>query len=400
MKNIVIVTHNIGFGGVQRVVKNLLDGFCSDHRIALVLFERKLIEFALPEDVAVEYLVEWKFDYDALMAQDKEEILAFGRELFIFRINSMCGVLWRLQPDIVISHEDYDNLVVMESLARLRLKIPVILVSHIFLESYKGKLIHLMDWGFYESGIKKHYKNARVVAVTSGIATGLKALGVESTVIENGVNIAEAEVRGGEPLEMIKLETAPFILCIGRIEFSQKGQDDLLKAYAKIAERFPHKLLFVGEGKDKARLELLAAELGLRGERIEILGFQKNPFAFMRNASLVAFPSYFEGFPNTILEALAVGAAIVSYDFEPSAKELSESGKYFPLVKRGDIEGLAKKIEEILGDAITLESWKRLSKKRAEMYGLEVMIKKWGEVIGEMEKFAQIRQGKICNQLQ
>ncbi len=403
----------MSFGGVQRVVKNLIDGFCGEYGITLVLFEKKPIEFALPANVQVEYLAERRFDYGALMARSEAEILTFGRELFAFRVESLCAVLERLQPDILLSHEDYDNLVTMESLARLGLKTPAILTSHIFLESYKAKPIHLMDWAFYESGIKKHYKNAQVVAVSSGVGAGLHALGIASTIIPNGVNIAEAKERAkegiavqfqnsssqqelphdgcpetsyfdpsGQIVSSSCFETAyePYILCIGRIEFSQKGQDDLFKAYAKIAERIPHKLLFVGEGKDKAKLESLVAESGLN-EQVEILGFQKNPFAFMKHAALVAFPSYFEGLPNTILEALAVGAAIVSYDFEPSAREISEDGRYFPLIPRGDVDGLAEKLEAILSDAATLESWRSLSKERAEAYGLESMLGKWREMI-------------------
>jgi len=377
VKKIAIVTHNMSFGGVQRVVKNLLFTFKKDFEIVLILFEQKKIAFPLPENIKILYLEEKKFDYQNLIKQDQASIITFGEELFNFRVDSLCEILNYLELDLIISHEDYDNLIVKESLEKLGLKTKTILTSHLFLDSYKDKLIHLLPWSFYENGIKKHYKNSTVVSVSSGVTSGLKELEVDAITIENGVDISEAIAKADEPLE---IEITPFILCIGRIEFAQKGQDDLLKAYAKIAGSIPQKLLFVGEGKDKAKLEALVAESGLN-ERVEILGFQSNPFVFMKHADLVAFPSYFEGLPNTILEALAVGAAIVSYDFEPSAKEISASGRYFPLVKRGDIEGLAEEMAAILGDAETLESWRGLAKERAEAYGLEAMIGKWSGVI-------------------
>ncbi len=367
----------MSFGGVQRVVKNQLDSFAKDFEITLTLFEKKPIEFSLPKNIAIYYLDERKFDYPALMKKNTEGICAFGKELFDFRVDSLCKILDGLEFDVVLSHEDYDNLITLSALQKSGKQCKTIVTSHVFLENYREKLIHLLDFEFYKEWIQKLYTKATVVAVSSGVSENLKELGIESTVIENGVNIVEVQ----EKAQADSQKTFDsYILCIGRIEFVQKGQDDLLKAYAKIAEKIPYKLLFVGEGKDREKLEAMINELNLQ-ERVEILGFQKNPFLFMKHATLVAFPSYFEGLPNTILEALAVGAPIVSYDFEPSAKELSENGKYFPLIPRGDIDGLSEEIEELLSDSEKFQSLSQLSKERAEKYSLDSMIEKWRKII-------------------
>ena len=376
LQKLAIITHNMSFGGVQRVVKNLIDSFCDKFQIALILFENKHIEYELPENIEILTLKEREFDYQNLIKQDKKIVTNFGEELFRFRVDCLCEILDFIKPHTVLSHEDYNNLITAEALDRVDFHGKSIFVSHVFMENYRDKLIHLLDFEFYKRWIKQHYKNRKIVAVSRGVSKDLQDLGIESTIIENGVNIKEVTKKS-------KTESIPnscYILCIGRIEFAQKGQDDLLRAYARIKDEISHTLLFVGEGKDSDKLKNLVTELNLN-DKVEMLGFQKNPFVFMKNATMVIFPSYYEGLPNTILEALALGIPILSYDFEPSSLELSDDGVYFELVKKGDIESLSNKIKEILNNKERLENLSKLSKARAASYSLQKMIKKWESIL-------------------
>jgi len=375
MKKLAIITHNMSFGGVQRVIKNHIDYFNELFEISLVLFEKKEINFNLPVSVKIIYLDQKVFDYQNLISKHKKEILTFGKKLFSFRVNSMINILSTNIFDTIISHEDYNNIVTLKAMKKLNYSTNLIVTSHIFQNSYKNSLIHLCDEYFYKKNQKKYYRNHKVVTVSSGVNSDFKKYGITTVVIDNGVNIKEAKEKSNK-----KCKEQNFILCIGRIEFIQKGQNDLLKAFNKIKDKIDQNLLFIGEGKDKDKLEKMIDKYKIQ-DRVRILSFVKNPFKYMANAKIVIFPSYYEGLPNTILEALAVEAAIISYNFKPSSKEISNNGKFFPLVQRGNIGQLSKKIENVLKNKKLKLKMMELSKKRAQDYDIKIMISKWLEII-------------------
>jgi len=79
-----------------------------------------------------------------------------------------------------------------------------------------------------------------------------------------------------------------------------KRQDILLKAYKQA--NVPFKLILLGEGEDKAKLEALVNELGL-GSKVIFQGYTDNPFAWLKHAKLFVFSSAFEGFGRVLAEA-------------------------------------------------------------------------------------------------
>lgn len=375
MKTLAIITHNMSFGGVQRVVKNHIEYFKDNYKITLILFEKK-IDFKLPEEIEIIFLDERVFDYKKLIQENKNTIVSFGKELFDFRVNSLVSILKDKQFDTIISHEDYNNLITTKTVELLNYKTNLILTSHIQQDSYKRNLIHLLDADFYYQSIPIYYRNYKIITVSKGVHDYFyNNYNLETYCIENGVNIKEARKQAEE-----ECQEKNFILCIGRIEFVQKGQDDLLKAFKLISKETDVPLLFIGDGKDKEKLEKMILEFNLMNQ-VKILTFEKNPFKYMKNARVVAFPSYYEGLPNTILESLAVSAALVSYDFEPSSNELSKDGYYFPLVKRGDIHTLGSKLLEVITNNSLEEKMRLLSFERAMDYSLDNMLNKWNIVI-------------------
>ena len=104
-----------------------------------------------------------------------------------------------------------------------------------------------------------------------------------------------------------------FIACMGRLHL-QKGFDILLKVMPRILERYPeHSLVILGEGPERKSLEDLADSLGIR-ERVLMPGFYEKPQDVLSFASLFVFPSRFEGFPNALVEAMALGLPVISFD--------------------------------------------------------------------------------------
>lgn len=99
-----------------------------------------------------------------------------------------------------------------------------------------------------------------------------------------------------------------YILAAGRL-VKVKGFDTLIRAYA--ASGIPQKLVIAGEGPDRDALTALAEECGVAG-RVVLPGFASNPYPLMRGADFFVLSSISEGFPNAMVEAMALGIPIVA----------------------------------------------------------------------------------------
>ena len=193
-----------------------------------------------------------------------------------------------------------------------------------------------------------------VVAVSRGVADGLaRTLEVDAVgvhVIPNPVPLAEiarlsqAEAshpwfREGEP---------PVVLSVMR-ESPQKDPGTLIDAFARVRRGRAARLAFLGAFSQHYREELRAraARLGV-AEDLAFLGFDENPWCFMRRAGVVALSSRWEGLPLTLIEAMACGTPVVSTDAPYGPREILEDGKWGALVPVGDAAALAGALEETL----------------------------------------------------
>jgi len=107
MKKIVLLTQNLDVGGVQKVVSNLLEFFKNSYNIVLILVEdNKKTFFQVPQNIDIITMKYKKLDITKKKA---------GEDIFTFRINELTNILEKEQPEIVISFEDYNNLILLSS---------------------------------------------------------------------------------------------------------------------------------------------------------------------------------------------------------------------------------------------------------------------------------------------
>jgi len=195
------------------------------------------------------------------------------------------------------------------------------------------------------------------------------------------------------------------ILHVGRFT-KDKGQYHLIRAFSKIQKALPDsKLILLGEGELLHAAETLADDLGLR-EKVHFLGFQANPFKFMSRALVLAFPSIWEGFGITLIEALCCKAAIVSADCKSGPREILSPGTDFNLVaqtiekaeygilvppfdgKFREADAPLTREESILAEALLMllqdsslrQGYKDCGLARVEEFRADRVIKKWIDV--------------------
>lgn len=137
----------------------------------------------------------------------------------------------------------------------------------------------------------------------------------------------------------------PVILGVGRL-VPQKDMATLVRAFARLRQRRPARLLVLGDGPERGMLEALARELGVAAD-VRMPGFCANPFPAMRKANAFVLSSRWEGLPGALVEAMALGCPVASTDY-PGARYMLEDGRLGPLTPPGDPDALAAALEGLL----------------------------------------------------
>ncbi len=200
---------------------------------------------------------------------------------------------------------------------------------------------------------RRWYRMAdRIVANSEGVADDVVALaGADRdtvAVIRNPVVSPEIEQRAAEPVDHPWLNDhgGPVILGAGRFGRA-KDFETLIRAFARLRGRRPVRLMLLGRGRLEGALRRLATELGVADD-VAFPGFVENPYAYMARARVFALSSRWEGSPNVLAEALAVGTPVVATDCRSGPREILQSGRYGPLVPVGDAEALADALANTL----------------------------------------------------
>lgn len=322
MKKIVFLTQNLKCGGVQKSVTTLANFLKNKYEIIIVLLESNKEYFYETRDIKI-IEVETK-----IIDINKENI---GIELYSYRINELNKILKKVSPNVVISYEDYHNLILLNSEYKCK---KIVSVRNSIFNLYNGdEKIHLLDSDFYFNNIKSKYSKAdKVITVSKYIENELKQLASldNITTIYNGIT-NESFVNKKTIFEK------PYILNVARIN-KRKGHLDLIKAFDLIKDYIPHDLIIIGDGIERKKVEVLISELKLTS-RIKLLG-TKNPKKYIDGCDLFVFPSKSEGFSNSILEVMSAKKNIVAYEYN-GAKEILPKEN---LIDINDINALANKI--------------------------------------------------------
>ena len=191
-----------------------------------------------------------------------------------------------------------------------------------------------------------------IVAVSQGVAdevSELSGLAMDKiTVIKNPTITPELyEQAGAESADpWLTPGQPPLILGIGGLR-RQKDFPTLMRAFALVKRKQACRLMILGQGNKETMLQQLAQELDL-GDDFRLAGFVDNPYVYLKWASLFVLSSLWEGSPNVLTEALALGTPSVSTDCPSGPFEITRAGEVAPLVSVGDVEGLAEAMLQTL----------------------------------------------------
>lgn len=327
MGHVAVFLTSMGIGGAQRVAFNICSGLVENgHSVDLVLVEAEgdLLE-DLPPEVSVVGLDASRVTTSVLPlrryleAREPDVLYAMMTEINIAAV--VARRLSRVDTRLVISEHNTPSASAEGPKDRLALRL---------------------------AGLAYPYAD-QTVAVSEGVREDLLRFVDldEVTVIHNPVDVEQIRRRAEEPIDhdWFADPSVEVVLSAGR-HVPQKGFDMLLDAFASL-EADDARLILLGEGEERASLRRLAGELGV-GDRVEFPGFVDNPFKYMGRADAFVLSSWYEGFGNVLIEAMATGCPVVSTDCPSGPSEILEGGTYGPLVPVRDPERMAAAIDEVL----------------------------------------------------
>lgn len=214
------------------------------------------------------------------------------------------------------------------------------------------------------------YQGKDLIAVSEGIKEDLDKMGIgynSCKVIYNPFDI-EAIRKLGEDHTEKKID-GEYLLSASAFR-PVKRHDILLEAYSKLENPLPLKLLCNSDPK----LEKMIDALGIRN-KVEILGFTKNPYPVIKNAKLLILSSEREGLPTVLIESLILGTAVVSTDCHSGPSEILTADLSPYLAKINDPEELSHKIK------LALEYYPEIEDKYTDKFNAEVVFKKYQKSI-------------------
>ena len=186
----------------------------------------------------------------------------------------------------------------------------------------------------------------RVACISPGLAPALVVLGVPPArirVVLNGVDVPDILRLGREPARLLPGLARPVVVSTGRLAH-QKGFDTLIRAHAQVVQAgTPHTLLLMGYGNQRQALEDLVDELGV-AQSVVMPGFVGKPLGDVATADLFCLSSRWEGFGQSLAEALLLGTPTVATDCVSGPRDLLANGEHGDLVPVDDVDALAAAI--------------------------------------------------------
>lgn len=370
---ILFAVSSLSSGGAERVATTLCNGWIQrGYHVTLVptFSGQSKCFYQLDSNVCLVNLI------DLLPKKKKTLITQFKRMLALRRL------IVKEKPDVVISFLTNVNIACI--LATRGLNIPVIISERSNLER------HPLPWGMR---LQYHitYPWADILTVQTQAASEFfkgKSYAKQIMVIPNP--IPPSLPINAALNKQKKSDNRLALVSMGRLG-PEKQFDLLLDAFALLVKQNPcWDLRILGEGPQRKLLEQKICQQGLQ-DRVHLTGRTENPWLIMSECDAFVLTSNYEGFPNALLEAMAIGLPCVSFDCPNGPREMSGDNQDVLLVPANDTDALVATLNRIMND----KGLRELLGRQAALsvlnrYGLDHVLDIWDKLFKTINKQDQL----------
>ena len=250
---------------------------------------------------------------------------------------------------LVFNHELAVILVMIRIFFKLKIKIisrniSILTIKIEQLKSqnfWKRNIVRPLIKFFYN---KIDYVINQSVAMQEDLISIYPKISQNSSVIYNPISSHIVNYANNNDLN--KVEKKNYLLCVGRLE-NVKALDYAIDGFIGIADTFPNlRLKIIGKGSMEQKLKQKVIDCKIQS-KVDFEGFQKNIVPYYLYARATIQTSHYEGYPNVLIESIAMNTPVVAFDCPGGTKEIIKNGINGYLVKQHSVEDLKKKIIEV-----------------------------------------------------
>jgi len=322
---ITCIIHSLSFGGMERVMANLINSFANrEHvEVSLLLIGRfRNVEFQISDKINV-YIPYFEYKPSSRLSS------TLKTTHFIRK------TIKEINPNTILSFGEFWNNLVLLSLKGLNY--PVYISDRSQPNKNLGKIQNLLRDKLYPkaAGYIAQTEKARAIAHKNKWSKNTTTIG---NPINQNINLTESEKEN-------------IILTVGRL-IATKHIDELIEMFKEINDENWKLVIVGGNAKNLNLLEKyiqLVKELGLE-DRVQLVGAKSNVADYYKRAKIFAFTSSSEGFPNVIGEAMSYGLPVIAYDCTAGPSDLINNEETGFLIEERDQKTYIEKLKKLMQD--------------------------------------------------
>lgn len=363
MSRVIFVTYSLRTGGAERIMSYLANFLVTKNiSVYIITINKSDSVYKLSNHIKIIEL--------GLSSTGSGNLIAFKN--FFYRVFKLYITISKINPHLCISFMTENNIITI--IAGLLLKVPVIISERTNPIKHKTSKFYLF--------LRAHlYKYASALVVQTNSVSKYYS----STLINSKIFCIPNFINLNEYISSRNVINNKIILNIGRLS-EEKGHLTLLHSFAKSdAIKLGWKLRIIGVGPLETELKKMTEKLGIF-EHVDFYGKSSNIILNLNEAGIFILTSRYEGFPNSLMEALASGVPSISTNCDFGPNELINDGVNGFLAKTDDVNDISAKINLLINDQNLRNAFSISGPKSMAKFDFPLVINRWYTLIVEKTK--------------
>lgn len=350
--NVTFIITSLNFGGAERVISLLANRFSQDHNVNIITLNNDTPKYYLNDKIKL---------HQIQPSSSKFLTPLYSNVTYILKIRK---ALKKTKTDVVISFMPTSN------------------VLSIISSFFSGRKVIISERANPEHNpINVFWKSLRFLTYKF-----CDFLVVQSELVKRNFvkNVSEDKIQIiYNPIEIIKKKSfkkEKIILTVGRLD-NNKNQKQIIKSFVEVYKKNKDwRLIVCGDGYNMYKLKEQVKRFDIE-DKVEFTGNVKNVSDYYSKASIFAFSSLSEGFPNVLLEAYNYKCACISFDSPSGPSNIIINNKTGFLVNLGDSEEYTRKMLELLSDNELISEFGNRGYESIDKFSLDNIYYQWLHLI-------------------